>query len=359
MNLRVTQSDVAKEAGVHPTTVSMALRNHPSLPLETRQRLQQLATSMGYRPDPELRALMLYRRQINAGKAATTLAYVTNWGSRWGWKDVPMHAGSFAGATEQAARLGYRLDHFWLGEPGLTAQRMSDILAARGIPGLIFASHRAGAEETPAFDWTRLSAVKIGFAPASLPLPAVTNDHSAIVRLAMRQALTAGYRRIGFVMPGWFDESANQAWSAGYLVEQRRQTLDEQIPILRYRAARAGAADSVPPRLLAEWYGRYRPEVILSWRPLVLPRLAELGIEVPDDVAFIDLMLDRSDGSVAGVGPNYHRVGELAVEILAGQLRQHAVGLPTCPTISLVKGTWTGGATLPQRRAAEALLAVG
>ena len=42
-NNRITLKDIALKASVHPTTVSMALRNHPELPEATRVRLQGLA----------------------------------------------------------------------------------------------------------------------------------------------------------------------------------------------------------------------------------------------------------------------------------------------------------------------------
>ena len=58
---RVLMKDVAKEAGVHQTTVSLALRNHPSLPKSTRDRIQELAHSMGYRPDPAISAIAAQR----------------------------------------------------------------------------------------------------------------------------------------------------------------------------------------------------------------------------------------------------------------------------------------------------------
>src|SRR5215216_2735722 len=44
---RVTLSDIATHAKVHVTTVSLALRNHPRLPTETRERIQALAKKMG------------------------------------------------------------------------------------------------------------------------------------------------------------------------------------------------------------------------------------------------------------------------------------------------------------------------
>ena len=59
---RVTLADIAKRADVHVTTVSLAMRNHPRLPEETRKRIQALAEEMGYRPDPMMRALVACSR---------------------------------------------------------------------------------------------------------------------------------------------------------------------------------------------------------------------------------------------------------------------------------------------------------
>ena len=60
MERRVSLKDVANVAGVHPTTVSMALRNHPRIPEATRSRLKKLAEEMGYTRDPALVALVEY-----------------------------------------------------------------------------------------------------------------------------------------------------------------------------------------------------------------------------------------------------------------------------------------------------------
>ena len=61
---RVTLADIAVRAEVHVTTVSLALRNHPRLPAQTRERIQELAKKMGYVPDPFLRALVAYRGKM-------------------------------------------------------------------------------------------------------------------------------------------------------------------------------------------------------------------------------------------------------------------------------------------------------
>jgi LacI family transcriptional regulator len=58
------------------------------------------------------------------------LAYLTHWDTEWGWKQARAHARFFDGALAKAQKQGYRLEHFWLGEPGMSHQRISDILFA-------------------------------------------------------------------------------------------------------------------------------------------------------------------------------------------------------------------------------------
>ena len=65
---RITMKDVALKIGVHTTTVSLALRNSPQLPLATRERIQTVARKMGYRQDPMLTALVAYRANVSAHK---------------------------------------------------------------------------------------------------------------------------------------------------------------------------------------------------------------------------------------------------------------------------------------------------
>jgi len=355
MNPRITQADIAKKAGVHSTTVSLALRNHPSLPIETRQRIQALAESIGYRPDPNLRSLMAYRRSMAGGKKhVSTLAYVTNWHSKFGWKPWPAHAQFYEGACRRAPQMGYQLEHFWLGEPGLGDQRLSDILIARGISGAIIASFWPGFDRPLQLDWSRLGAVKIDFSPRDPKLHNITNDQSAIVRLAMHHAREAGYRRIGFVLPKKFDEFVNLAWSAGFLADQQKSELSDRVPILSYAtpldsSTEPYSGDLVPRRVLEDWLKKHKPEVLISWGPFLLPRLLELGYSIPGDFAYVDVFLEDLTGSTAGVRQNCQRVGECAVEVIADQIEHNYLGIPQVSMTTLVEGTWVDGATMPLR----------
>ena len=356
MKPRTTQADVARQAGVHVTTVSLALRNSPRLPLATREKLQNLAHQLGYRPDPDLCALVAYRKSSQRSKQMARLAYVTHSGGRWDWKKAPAHAEFFTGANNRAPELGYEIEHFWLGEPGLTSRRLSDILFSRGITGVIFASHWNADEGLHDFDWARFSTVTIDFLPHIPAIHTVTNDQRLMIQVAMRRIRTSGYRRIGLVIPSWWAEIGNLAWSAGFLAEQAKLPAEDRIPILCYGEERIGQPPSnqyvlaAPQEELLPWFREWRPEVLISYTPFVLEPLKEAGIQIPRDVAFVDIFLEQMDGRTAGIRQNCHRVGELAVEVLAGQLQQHIVGLPQFHTTTLVDGTWFDGETLPIRR---------
>ena len=356
---RVTMSDVARDAGVHATTVSLALRNHPKIPINTRNQIRKLAIDMGYRPDPLLQALIAYRSRTFLRRNPPTLAYVTNWNSRFGWKNVTAHPQFYLGAKARASQLGYNLEHFWLGEPSLHPKRLSQILRARSVNGLIVASQLPVLDPTSEFEWEFFSAVKIDHVPRRLALHNVTNDQMGIIRLAVKRVVAAGYKRIGFVMHRGWDESANRLWSAGFQSAQSMISAGAQIPIMMFPASELDPAlnsgsgrdfsPAAKPAEVAHWFQQHRPDVILSKSSFVMPGLGELGLRVPDDVAFVDLFLEDTSGDLAGVRQNHELVGATAVEILAGQIHHSKLGQPAVATSTFVEGTWFDGQSCPIR----------
>lgn len=358
---RVTLADIAAKAGVHVTTVSLAMRNHPRLPESTRKRLQALAAEMGYTPDPFLRALVSYRGRVMARKNPPTLAYVSNWSTRWGWKKVTAHPQFFAGAQSAARALGFNLEHFWMQEPGLTQGRLSRILYSRGISGLVIASHGREMGDNLQFDWDQFSAVKIDYFPHQPALHNVTNNQCDIARLAVRKAAAAGYKRIGLVMHRGWDHAVDYQWTAGFLCEQHVGMLADPVPIYHFPEDEPverwlnEAKEDVEPEAKAfqQWLDRHRPDVILSKGSFVLPLFKKIGLRVPRDIAFVDLFLDSNDGQLAGVRQNHEAVGALAVELLSGQLQNNKRGVPEIPTTTYVEGTWFDGASCPRRSASD------
>lgn len=355
MSPRVTQTDIARAAGVHNTTVSLALRNSPAIPESTRKRIQALAEEMGYHPDPALRALVAYRRGCAVRDRKETIAYITNAETRWGWRESPADELFYTGAMKKAAQHGYQIEHFWLGEPGLTQRRLSSVLFHRGITGALLASHRPDGETLLEFDWRRIGAVKIGFFPQLPALHRVTEDHQGSVRTAMRRIFAAGYQRVGLVLPKRCDEAVDLAWSSGFLLEQNRMPANARLPALFLPPPkRTGLlhgetpVDDAAVKALASWLDRHRPDAILGSFAFLGGPLRELGVSIPRDLAFVDLFLANGDGQIAGVRQSSERVGGIATEMLVGLLQQNICGEPAVPTATLVEGVWCDGASLPR-----------
>lgn len=359
---RITQSDIARAAGVHNTTVSLALRNSRLIPETTRERIQAIARSMGYQPDPALRALAAYRNSCREHRNTEALAYVTNWETKWGWSNFPEHQAHYAGARRKATELGYNLEHIWLGEEGMSQRRLDQVLLHRGISGVLFAASRTTCEELTELTWPRLGAVRLGGFPHAPALHQITTDPVAIVRLAMRHVLFAGYRRIGLVMSHRWDKLTDQVWSAAFHAEQYRCHLRHVIPVLRLQSpleepppgglsAHDAANDATA---LLYWQRQYRPEVVIGVTPAVREHIRRSGFLLPQDFAYADLLLHQPDPAAAGVWVNHEKVGELAVEQLVNQLEQNVRGIPALATTTLIGGSWQDGASLPAQPANRA-----
>lgn len=349
MKIRVTQSDIARVAGVHNTTVSLALRNSRLIPQTTRDRIHSVARSLGYAPDPALRALAAYRNSRRVRRQEQTLAYLTDGEIKRDGKRLPAQEQQFAAAQRRAAELGYRFEHLGLGEAGMNPRRLDRILLHRSIRGVLLAWQGTACDDLSILDWTRLSAVKIGCFPSVPALNQVSVDPGGAMRLALRQFLAEGGQRAGLVLPRRWDELTDRAWSAAFQAELYRCAIKERLPVLYLEESPTGPSLAGNPDALHRWYQQHRPEVIFGLTPAVLDHIRRCGLRVPWDVAYVDLSLQERDGAIAGVWENREKLGELAVDLLVNQLEQNVCGLPAFPTVTTIGGVWHDGATLSAR----------
>lgn len=340
---KATLQDVAAQAGVHRTTVSLALRDHPRIPPETRERVKAVAARLGYQTNPLVAALMQARR-LGRSVKHVTLAYVTNYPTRYGWK--PVHHDRpdfFPGAIKRAKELGYNLEDFWLAEPGMTPGRFCDILMARGIHGLIIGRLPPG-QSSLALNWNRFSCVSLGMTLRSPVLHHVTENHFDTVWQGMQRCHERGYRRVGFVFSEANDSPrVGDRWLGAYLRQQLLFAAKDRIPVCPKIPADEEA--------FVRWFERTRPDALIAThaRP-VLDWLKRLKIRVPRDVGIIDLE-DHPRLDCAGVRYDPATIGALAVEMLVGLLHRNETGLPTSNQHEvLLTGEWCEGSTLPPRR---------
>ena len=343
---RVTQTDIARAAGVHNATVSLALRRSPLIPEATRERIQAIARSLGYTPDPALRALAAYRNRHSAARRAETLVYLTDGEPGGDSRESAAQTAHAASARRKAEELGFQFKPVCLGETGLNLRRLDRMLEHAGIRCAILASPPWSGTDWSALNWSRLCAVAIGDASPLTPrLHHVTIDDGAIMRLALQRVRRAGYRHIGLALTRPQDQFDERAWSAAFLAEQYRAGIRDPLPVLYLPDEPASDGGT-----LLRWFRACQPEVILGLSPTFPHQLRLAGLGVPEEVAYADLSLQDTYQTIAGVRDHRTRVGELAVEMLATQLAQNQFGLPAIPTVTCVGGTWCDGASLPVRR---------
>ncbi len=338
-----TMEDVARAAGVHRTTVSMALRNHRRIPEATRERIRAIAEQMGYRKHPLISALMTYRACHRQPDWQGTLGVLTFGSSRDFWQRPKAYARIAQGMERRASELGYGLDPIWVSEPGMTPKRLMGILRARSINGIILTPN-VNQDPTPPpldLDWSSLSAVAIGY---SLPQPdphRVASDYFHNLALAHRQCVALGYRRIGLVLQERADRSVGHLWSASFLNEQRLHPHLTPIPPLVF-AETADTKECIDE--LMTWLDDTRVDVFMS-----LPSTLRIYEEhcgqrtLPGGVGWVNLGCYEPEGHDSGIYPNYWNLGATAVDFVIAMIQRGECGLPLQSHTLMIKGTWRAG----------------
>jgi LacI family transcriptional regulator len=292
-------------------------------------------------------ALMQYRRTRRPVPAEVTLAFVTDFETREGWKESPVNRDFFEGAAAAAHHRGYHLEEFWLREPGMTAQRLSQILYTRNIPGVLLAPLPVPLGHLR-LDWGKFSAVALGYSLAWPSLNRVVDQQFHSMRLAWHHLRRLGYHRLGLALRASSDQIAHHHWTGAFLVEQQTVPLSARVPVF-----------VLPDRDWQEtafhkWIQAYHPEVILSLHEEIPEWLRHLGLGVPEDVGFVHLDCPDTSGRYAGIHHNGREVGAAALDLLVDMIHRNERGIPRLPKWVLVESTWWNGGTLRPAKTARA-----
>jgi LacI family transcriptional regulator len=286
---------------------------------------------MGYRPDPALAALNHYRHHRVSKVGGYVLAYVTGFEKRYEWQQSPFFRRAYAGARERAESLGFRLEHAWISEPGLGADRFAQVLETRGIRGLVIAPLPRPASRLQ-LPWDRFSCVAIGPSLVDPMLHSSCGDQYQAMVLALDRLRRLGYRRVGLIL----DPEA----------DQRHQG--------KYQAALAITAPSGAPRpLLASqptdaevraWVRTQKLDVVISNEDATFDRLVALGVGVPGRIGFASLVRSGRK-EISGVETFPEQIAAAAINRLQQMLYENETGVPERPACVMLPGAWVGGAT--------------
>lgn len=344
---RPTLKDVARESGYHITTISLALREHPSIPETTRRRIRAIAQRIGYEKNPVYHALSRFRQQGSVCAPAPRIAYLENFGLGSG---VPRSAHLQAildGARRQAELLGYELDPLAVGEDDHDSRSLTRYLREHQITGIVLGSFSPGFAEL-ALNWDDYAVAKIHSRHTEPDATVIGNDQLREVRLAFRRLFALGYQRIGLAVGRSDEDACGHRHTAGYLMEEAELPRERRVPPLLFPY---NIQEPDLRGMLARWVRRHNVDVVLCNWASIRDVLEREGLRVPQEVACASLCLcDPSPPGLAGVRPNLHLVGERAVSIVVTQLKSTERGLSEFPSSIYVQSVWQDGPSAPPRR---------
>jgi LacI family transcriptional regulator len=350
---RVTLRDIADRVGVSHVTVSLALRNHPSIPAGRRQEIKAAAEQLGYQPDPMLSSLAAYRQRRRPVSIRSSLAWINHWDQPEILREHQEFDGYWRGASAAAAQFGYRLEEVqW--SKDCSSERFESILLTRNTRGLLIPPHPRP-PDWGKFDWSKFSVIRFGLSVMTPDSHVVTADHLRGVLMALRRISQYGYHRIGLIVCADFDRRLGGNYTGGFYAAQKLFKFKDSLPPLMtdersYREDPARAR-----KALEQWMRKHRPDAVLTSVPQVPGMVEELGRRIPHDLAVAgtsvhDVPVD------AGINQNPEAIGRIAVEMLVGQINVNARGEPPAPCRILVESLWQDGKSLPRRQEIQAHL---
>lgn len=340
----VTLKVVAARARLSLATVSYALRQHPKIPVATRDRVAEIARALGYRPNPRVASLMAHIRGAQARPHQERIAFVWVHTGRAAARRDPFLNQVFAGARERAGQMGFALEEFWTNDPGMSDQRLEQILRARGIVGVVLSPvTTAEAAITLGWDWRHFSAAVIGNVTWTPELHHAGHHHFLAMRLALLELEKLGRRRIGALIEPTSNGRAKRAWEAAFLTHH---------PDLAAAPSLVRVIDEAGLQEAAAWLRRSNPDALIVSETSLLaaPGLRAAIRELALPVITLYWSTDTPRG-IGGIDQCYDRVAAHAVDLVAAQLNANETGVPDLPRIMLFPGKWVAPALpgLPSR----------
>ncbi|GIU93507.1 MAG: LacI family transcriptional regulator [Acidimicrobiia bacterium] len=272
---RVNIEDVARASGVSVATVSRALRGLPNVSPATRRRVMEVASHMGYRPDPNA-------ARLAAGKTATVGLCVTA---------IPIwYTGQVsAGAEAVLTVAGYDLVLIVVADRQTRRRTLGEAAGlAKRVDGLLMVDIVPTADERVGLQRAGLPWVMVGAADPSTPSVVVDNMGGAAQ--AARHLLELGHRRIGLISGGRaaFENSTPRERRDGFV-----EALAEAGVRFDPRLERPGNFSALGgyEAMMALLESSDRPSAVFAMSDEMAigaaRAAAERGLKVPDDLSVV------------------------------------------------------------------------
>ncbi len=300
MSQRPSIKDIARLAGVSPSTVSRALAHSSRVSLQTRERIQAIASELGYTPSLAARSLVMGSTPI-IGVVSPTLS-------------DPYIASVMKGLEEASNAAGYqRLVASTQGDPAREIA-VVQMLMGHNVAGLIILSSRANGDYRALIDRLDIPIVFVNSLHTGDQVFNVATDNEYGGWLAVSHLLAQGHRRIAY-LAGPNRGRSQTARAAGY-----RRALEDMG--LNYDADLVIAGDgsiSAGRRALHWWLNQpqaQRPTAIFCYNDLsalgLLSEAYQQGVSIPEQLSVVGFdNVEVAEISIPPLTTVEQRTGEL------------------------------------------------
>ncbi len=321
---------LAKIAGVCPMTVSLSLRNHPSIPESTRARIRAIAEKNGYTPDPMVGRLM---RHLRAGAAQRQGALICALCLRFSHKRHGYAEDILEGAKARADRLGFFLDRLWLDETGLEPTRLKRLLRSRGVEAVLLLPMAEPLDLSSALEWGEISAVATSATITAPQVHSVLPDQFGNMITLCSELKKEGARRIGLATVRAQDVRVRHRVAAAAVWHNLEEGCPDVTPLVFNEWA-------VDRAMFKEWYARVRPDAIVADAQPYLDEMREL-VPARDRAKLRFACTSLPPGETAryaGMAEDARGIGAAAIEQLDWMYQHGERGIPEHPRVTLVTG---------------------
>jgi len=317
--------DVARLAGVHPSTVSRAL-HRADLPVraETRRRVLAAVERLEYRPSAIARGLRLQRTHT----LGMLVPDITN----------PFFPPIIRGAEEAARERGYELVLCNTDDAPERETASLRVLRERQADGLLIATSRMADTTVAALRRERFPFVLVNRGSSVTADPSVEVDNERASEAVIGHLAGLGHRRIGHIS-GPLSTTTGAERAAGYRSAMKARGLPVDEALLAEADAYAEPSGyAAGARLL-----RARPSAIFAANDLLvlgaLRAAREAKLRVPEDLSLVGVndipLVDLIDPPLTTVRVPQREMGRIAADMLIALLesapisRRHVLLDPT------------------------------
>ena len=326
-----TVKDIARAAGVSLSTVSYSLRNNARIPAATRQRIQAVAESLGYRRNPHIAALMSVIGRGRKVRTVENIALIWPHGTRHAVQTEDFCRDIVKGVENRAQSLGFGVVQFFMEEDGLSGARISTILATRNIRGLIFSPALHGPSLAPSLDWSRFVTVALGHAQWTPEMHRCMSNHYHAVRLCLDRLAQSGAKRPAAIFSNEINQRTDFSQEASFLTHHPQPAHARKLIYFVHNRDFSG---------IFRWLETSKADSVIYGTRWMYKACLDLDRDTTAKYRPVTLDWGSRTERIPGIKFRYDLIAESAVDLLATQLHTNEVGVPDRARRLSLHGDW-------------------